>query len=451
MVELPAPRVALWRSAAFRLAALQAVIFAAILVSLFGVVWWSVGNYVEQRVHASAEDKLRVLTQMLENRPGNELEVDALELGTGEHFGLFDADGRHLDGEIREMPPHAGDVRVHILSRGPLPRLLHVVEQRVADGQRLFVGYDRSRADALLVQLRRAFLAAVVTGVTAALLAGFITARRYLRRVEQIATVAAQIAEGQIETRLPVSGRRDEIDQLSAALNSTWQRSEQLLEGMRQLSSDIAHELRTPLAHLRFRLEQSRASIEARNPARAVMDRSIADVDHVLSVFGALLRIAQIQSRQRRAGFGPVDLSQLVGGVVADYRPLFEDEGRSLAADIEPGIATVGDRPLLVQLLVNLIENVLRHTPKGVPLTVRLLRAEDAAKLIVEDAGPGIPATQHERVLQRFVRLEASRATQGTGLGLALVKAISDLHEARLRLDELNPGLRVTISLPLAR
>jgi signal transduction histidine kinase len=451
MTDSPAPRIALLRSAAFRLAGLQAVIFAAIVVSLFGVVWWSVGAYVEQRVRDTATDELRVLTHLLEGAQSDGLQMDALDVDQGEHYGLFDAGGRHLDGEIREAPARLGDVPVHILSEGPVPRLLHVVEERLADGRRLYVGFDRSRADALLVRLRRAFLAAGLTGVAAALLAGFVTARRYLRRVEQIAAVAAQIVDGQIETRLAVSNRHDEIDRLSAALNSTWQRSEQLLEGMRQLSTDIAHELRTPLAHLRFRLEQARASIDTRNPARAAMDRSIADVDHVLAVFGALLRIAQIQSRQRRAGFEKVDLSQLVGGVVADYRPLFEDEGRSLRADIQPGIGTVGDRPLLVQLLVNLIENVLRHTPPGVPLTVRLVRTADAARLSVEDAGPGIPSTQHERVLQRFVRLDVSRATLGTGLGLALVKAISDLHEAPLRLEELQPGLRITISLPLAR
>jgi len=451
MIHPPAPRIALLRSAAFRLAGLQAVIFAAIVISLFGVVWWSVGAYVEQRVHETATDELRVLTHLFNTTPVGGLQMDALDVGQGEHFGLFDADGRHLDGEIRERPAEVGDIPVHILSAGPVPRRLHVVEERLADGRGLYVGFDRSRADGLLLRLRRAFLAAVVTGVAAALLAGFVTARRYLRRVETIASVAGRIVEGEIENRLPVSSRRDEIDQLSAALNATWQRSEQLLEGMRQLSTDIAHELRTPLAHLRFRLEQARASIDARNPARGAMDRSIADVDHVLSVFGALLRIAQIQTRQRRAGFGTVDLSQLVGGVVADYRPLFEDEGRSLRVDIQPGIGMVGDRPLLVQLLVNLIENVLRHTPPGVPLTVRLVRAADAAKLSVEDAGPGIPSIQHEKVLQRFVRLDTSRGTLGSGLGLALVKAISDLHEAPLRLEELQPGLRVTISLPLAR
>ncbi len=160
------------------------------------------------------------------------------------------------------------------------------------------------------------------------------------------------------------------------------------------------------------------------------MDRSIADVDQVLTVFGALLRISQIQARQRRAGFEQVDLSQLASGVAADYRPLFEDEGRGLRTDIKPGIQMVGDRALLVQLLVNLIENVLRHTPAGVPLTLRLGTTADAIQLSVADVGPGIPYSQHERVWQRFVRLDASRSGPGTGLGLSLVKAISDLHEA---------------------
>lgn len=451
MVESAASRVALVRSAAFRLAGLQAVIFAAIMVALFGVVWWSVGTYVEQRVHATASDELRALSHLLETAPAGTLKMDSLDLDEGEHFGLFDAEGRHLDGEIKDLPARLGDLQIHILSAGPLPRLLHVVQERLTDGRMLVVGFDRRRHDAFLARLRHAFLTAGLTGLAAALLAGFVTARRYLKRVETIAAVAGQIVEGQIETRLPVSERRDEIDQLSAALNATWQRSEQLLEGMRQLSTDVAHELRTPLAHLRFRLEQSRATVDTRNPARAAMDRSIADVDHVLAVFGALLRIAQIQSRQRRAGFEPLDLSQLVGGVVADYRPLFEDEGRSLRTDLQTGISVVGDRPLLVQLLVNLIENVLRHTPAGVPLTVRLERTPDMALLSVEDAGPGIPVSQHERVLQRFVRLDVSRFVLGTGLGLALVKAVSDLHEAPLRLEELQPGLRVTISFPLAR
>lgn len=447
----PSPhRSVVLRSAAFRLAGLQAAIFALIVVALFGVTWWSVGAYVEQRVHAIATGGLRKMTQALNAQP-SPTAIDAREtLDDDQYFGVFDADGRYLQGVIDVLPAGELDLRKQVPGAGTQPHLLHVVTGRLADGRQLVVGHDRVHADALLARLRHAFLMAGLTGVTAALAAGFLTARRYLRRVEQIAAVAAQIDDGRLDTRLAISGSHDEIDRLSAALNATWQRTESLLESMRQLSTDMAHELRTPLAHLHFRLEQARASIDARNPARGAMDRSIADVDHVLSVFGALLRITQIQARQRRAGFEALDLSQLASGVVADYRPLFEDEGRRLQTDIQSGVGAVGDRPLLVQLLANLIENVLRHTPTGTSLTIRLARNARTTQLSVEDTGPGIPPSQHERVLQRFVRLDASRTTPGAGLGLALVKAISDLHEAPLRLEDMRPGLRVTISFPLA-
>ncbi len=151
------------------------------------------------------------------------------------------------------------------------------------------------------------------------------------------------------------------------------------------------------------------------------------------------------KSRQRQAGFDTLDLSQLAAAVVADYRPLVEDENRPLRTDIQSGVEIIGDRTLLEQLLVNLIENALRHTPRGTALTVRLVRVADLAQLSVTDAGPGIPENQREKVLQRLVRLDAARATPGAGLGLALVKAIADLHEAPLLLDDARPGLCVTI------
>ncbi|MEJ0099502.1 MAG: HAMP domain-containing sensor histidine kinase [Pseudomonadota bacterium] len=451
MAGSPRLRNVLLRSGAFRLAALQAVLFALIVAALFGVTWLSVGAYVEQRVHSTATDELRVLTHVLNAVPAGSTAQETVDLDEGEHFGLFDVRGRYIDGEIKVRPLRLGDTSVHILSDGPVPRLLHVVEGRLNDGRRLFVGFDRRRADALLARLRHAFLTACLGGVAAALLAGFLTAQRYLRRVDHIAKVAAQIVDGQSDTRLAVSARDDEIDRLSAALNKTWRRNALVLESMRQLSTDIAHELRTPLAHLRFRLEKSRSAIDADNPALAAMDRSIADVDQVLTVFGALLRISQIQARQRRAGFEQFDLSQLAIGVAADYRPLFEDEGRSLRTDIKPDIGLVGDRALLVQLLVNLIENVLRHTPAGVPVTLRLTSTAEVIQLSVADVGPGIPYSQHERVLQRFVRLDTSRSGPGTGLGLSLVKAISDLHEASLQLDDMTPGLRVTVLFPVRK
>lgn len=443
----------LWRSGAFRLAAFQALIFAVLVATLFGVTWWSVKTYIEQRIHAAAVDELREVAEALATGTSGSPSGVRADPDGAEHVGIFDAAGHYLAGDFVVAPRSAGDLKAQLRGAGQdqtRARRLHIVQMRLRDGRMLVVGIDREAADELRERLGQAFVLACLIGVAAALAAGFLTSRRYLRRIEDISAAAGQIVDGRFDTRLPVGGRHDEIDRLSSALNATWQRIETLLEGMRQVSTDIAHELRTPLAHLRFRLEAARSSIPSDASAKAVMERSIEDVDHVLAVFGALLRIAQIQTRQRRAGFGPLDLSQLVEGVAADYRPLFEDEGRVLHADIAARVELVGDKTLLTQLLVNLIENALRHTQRGVPVTLRLARIDGGVELVVSDAGNGIPESHRERVLQRLVRLDNSRGTPGAGLGLALVKAIADLHEASLQLSDAGPGLTVTMTLQYA-
>ncbi|HXC58685.1 MAG TPA: HAMP domain-containing sensor histidine kinase [Steroidobacteraceae bacterium] len=450
MSEISASRVSLLRSAAFRLAVVQAAIFALIVSVLFFITWWSVGAYVEQRVHEIATDGLKKLTRILDASPGADHIEAERDLDENQHYGLFDANGRYLEGDIRIPVSGETNVRTPLGGRGAALVPLHVASGRIADGRRLVVGMDRRKADVLLGRFRRAFLTGGATGIAAALVVGFLTARRYLRRVEQIAAVAAQIDDGRLDTRLTVTDRRDEIDRLSAALNATWQRTESLVEGMRQLSTDVAHELRTPLAHLRFRLEKTRANLDAHSPARAVMDQSLNDVDRVLAVFRALLRISQIQSRQRRAGFETLDLSQLVSAVTADFGPLFEDEGRAVRLYVQNRIHIFGDRTLLEQLLVNLIENALRHTSQGTSVSVGLTQNGAVAELTVSDSGTGIPESQRERVLQRLVRLDTARTSPGMGLGLALVKAIADLHEATLELGDAQPGLCVTIRLPRA-
>lgn len=450
MTTQPFPRAVLWRSGAFRLAAFQAAILACLVTVLFGVTWWSVSNYIEAKLEASALDELREISDSLQAAGPSGAAGALSDVNGGEHAGLFDPTGTHLAGDIQVAPRSSGDLRVILSAEDQTQRAtrrLHVVESSLPDGRRLYVGVDRESADELRERLGQAFVLATLAGIVVALASGFLASRRYLRRIDEIAAAAAQIVDGQLATRLPEGRRKDEIDRLSAALNATWRRIESLLEGMRQVSTDIAHELRTPLAHLRFRLESARASTDADAASRAVMDRSIADVDHVLNVFGALLRIAQIQTRQRRAGFERLDLSQLVSGLVADYRPVFEDEGRVLGADIAPGIEVVGDRTLLIQLVVNLIENALRHTPRGVPVALRLDIVAGDARLVVKDAGPGIPESERERVLLRLVRLDSSRGSPGAGLGLALVKAIADLHQASLVLSDAGPGLVVTLVL----
>lgn len=449
-MDARAARSVLLRSAAFRLAVLQGILFAMIVVALFGVTWWSVGEYVEQRVRATAADKLRGALHLLDTTRPDAVDGDALDLDSGQYFGLFDPHGNYIAGEIPVLPAGESSVRMRLRTRLLGPRSVYVTQGMLLDGRHLAVGVDRVRADALMDRVRKAFMLAGLSGLLAALVAGFLTARKYLSRVELIAAAASRIVDGRLDTRLEVSRRDDEIDRLSAALNVTWQRNQALLEGMRQLSTDIAHELRTPLAHLRFRLEETCASIDAGNPVRPAVVRCIDDVDRVLAIFGGLLRIAQIQSRHRRAGFGVLDLSLLASGVVADYLPLFEDEGRVLRAQIDERVSIIGDATLLQQLLVNLIENALRHTPRTAVVTVQVRRTAETVELAVADNGPGIPDSHREWVLQRLARLEVARATFGTGLGLALVKAITDLHEVPLDLLDEQPGLRVRIRFPPA-
>lgn len=442
------PGVSLLRSASFRLALLQAAIFAVIVTALFGITTWTAGAFIERRVHEIATDGLGKITQVLNANPSAPAGVYARELDENQHYGLFDRSGNFLDGEITQPEARDRNIRTTLAGSGGQVVHLHVTSGRLADGRLVVAGMNRTNADMLLGRLRRAFFLGGAAGIAAALIAGFVTSRRYLRRVERIASIAGQIDDGRLDTRLPVTDRRDEIDLLSAALNANWQRTESLVEGMRQLSTDVAHELRTPLSHLRLRLERTRAELEPESPARGAVEKCLNDVDHVLAVFRALLRISQIQARQRRAGFETVDVSRIVRTVVGDFMPLFEDEGRVLHVDIQDGVLTTGDSTLLEQVLVNLIENALRHTPKGTPVTVRLRQTDESTEMSVSDAGAGIPESQRERVLQRLVRLDAARSSPGMGLGLALVKAIADLHEAALELADAQPGLRVTLRLP---
>jgi signal transduction histidine kinase len=448
MSRASSPRISLLRSASFRLALVQAAIFAVIVTALFGITTWTAGSYIEQRVQDISLDGLKKITRVLAANPDASREQYASDLDENQHYGIFDADGHFLEGEITRLASHGTDIHTRLAGRSGHVLPLHITAARLADGRQLVVGMDRSYADILLGRIRRAFLVGGAAGITAALLAGFITSRRYLRRVEQIAAIAGQIDDGRLDTRLPVTTRHDEIDRLSAALNATWQRTESLLEGMRQLSTDVAHELRTPLAHLRFRLEKTRAGLAPDSPAYAAVDQSLNDVDHVLAVFRALLRISQIQVRQRHAGFETINLSQIAATVAADFVPLFEDDGRALHLDIQPGVQLTGDPTLLEQLLVNLMENALRHTPKGTAVRVGLRQHNGIAQVTVSDEGPGIPENQRERVLQRLVRLDTGRSSPGMGLGLALVKAIADLHEASLELKDAQPGLQVAIRLP---
>jgi signal transduction histidine kinase len=215
------------------------------------------------------------------------------------------------------------------------------------------------------------------------------------------------------------------------------------MESLKRVSDDIAHDLRTPLSRLRHRLEATRAKLGP--GGERDIEQSISELDSILETFSALLRIAQIESGARRAAFSNVNLGRILSTVSEAYAAVAEDQSQKLEVRIERDFSIRGDRELLTQMLANLIENAIRHCPAGVQIGVSLGQDAGAPLLSITDTGPGIPESEHENVLRRFYRLETSRTTPGSGLGLALVKAVADLHGAAVELSDNRPGLRISI------
>jgi signal transduction histidine kinase len=293
----------------------------------------------------------------------------------------------------------------------------------------------------------------VVLGMLALSLAGGVLfARSALHRVERINRAVHAIMLGDLGRRVPVGRTDDELNRLAANINAMLDRIGELMESLRQVTNDIAHDLRTPLGRLRQRLDTARMR-ETDADSRQVLDDAVAQIGEILETFNALLRIAQIEAGARKASFASVDLSDVATTIAEAYDSVAEAEGRTLRADVAAGIQLDGDRDLLTQMLANLVENAIRHTPPGSHIELALHRAPGAVVISVADDGPGIPPEERVKVLDRFYRLEASRTTPGSGLGLALIKAIADLHDAALVLRDTTSGsdprgLTVEVRLP---
>jgi signal transduction histidine kinase len=262
-----------------------------------------------------------------------------------------------------------------------------------------------------------------------------------------VSETAGRIMHGDLAQRVAVSGTGDVFDQLAATLNAMLDQIERLMAGMRQVSDNIAHDLRTPLSRLRTRLEV--ALLEPPDSVRyaEVMRETIAEADALLGTFNALLSIAEAEAGARREALQELDLAAVVRSVAELYEPLAEENGAHLAVDAAEAVPVHGDRHLLAQAAANLVDNALKYAPGGeVRLTAE--RHGGEALLTVADRGPGIPADKRDSVFDRFVRLEASRSTPGKGLGLSLVRAVARLHGGAVRLEDNHPGLRAVLALP---
>ena len=452
------------RSTGFRTALLYAVLFGTSVLVVCGVVYWQTTRYMERQLHAVVDADLWSLTASTEQGSLMPLR-DAIRArlaaarGHAAWYLLQDPQGTVVAGNLpaRVLPP--GWVTLHA-PRGDAgtavrpTRKGHLVLGRglpLADGAFLFVGHDAHQ----LEEMRELLVGALGWGVgvtfVLAVVGGAIMGAGTLRRVDAINRVAGEIVRGDLSRRMPVRGTDNEFDLLAQHLNHMLERMQALMEGMRQVTNDIAHDLRTPLGRLRQRLEGVRRDATTVAEYQGAVDQALAETDQILATFAALLRIAQIESGHRRARFTDVDLVAVLETILDAYTPVAEESGHALHGHLGARVHVRGDRDLLVQLFANLVENALRHTPPGSQIAVTLAVAPDGPVAAVADNGPGIPAPARRKAPQRFYRVEGSRSTPGSGLGLSLVAAIAELHGAALELHDHAPGLRVTLTFPAER
>jgi len=296
--------------------------------------------------------------------------------------------------------------------------------------------------------LRNLFWALAVTLVLA-LAGGLVMSRSVLRRIETINRTSRSIMAGHLDQRMPITGSGDEYDQLSEQLNAMLDQISRLMDGMRQVTDNVAHDLRSPLSRLRSRLDVTLLSARSEQEYRAVIEQTITDVDELLMTFNALLNIAQTEAGTRRDDWEEVNMSILAQDAAELYQPLAEDQGLKFITRIEGNLKLPGNRHLLTQALGNLLDNAIKYTPKGGTVELGAAHVNTAIEVTVCDNGPGIAAPDRDRVLERFVRLEASRSTPGNGLGLSMVRAVAKLHNAQLELQDNQPGLRVVLRFPV--
>lgn len=452
----------LLQTASFRLAILYLMLFTISAVVLGTVVFWTTNAALQQQLRSrvqaeaaslSADYRVNGLARLL-------ADVDARGRGSAAlDYLVQDAEGRHLGGEISTQAGGLG--WLHLVARetddarqGERSESLQAFAVPLGNGIVLAVGDDTAHIAEAEEAVLRAFAWAVGLTLLLGGSGGVWLSHMFLRRVDAIGRTAEAIIGGDLSRRIQVKGTGDDLDRLAMTLNQMLDRIVGLMENLRQVSTDIAHDLRTPLSRLCQKLDAVRTGTRSIGEYEAAVDGAMIEAESLLGTFAALLRIAQVEAGAQRTAFGCLHLSALAESVADTFAPVAEDEGRSLSAEIIPGVTVSGDQELLTQMLVNLVENAIRHTSQGshirISLDVQVYGDKPASgpTLTVEDNGPGIPEAERGRVLRRFYRLEQSRTTPGSGLGLSLVSAIADLHDCTLVLADAQPGLRVSVRFP---
>ena len=444
------------RSSAFRLALGYIAVSITVLALFAAPLWYAWRQNVEEVRTELLREDVQSLSDIFHSQGPEVLAAVIAARVKSQHVAnsiiLFaDAKLSPLAGNLSRWPPEApATPGVHKLTitDGERPIRALLVRATLPGGYNLLVGRDNSRFRPLEGLFLYGLAGAVGILALAGVVGGLLIRRALLSEVHRIRQTTCAIVDGDFARRLPARGGSDELDLLAQTVNRMLDQIEQLVHGVRNVSNAIAHDLRTPLAELRARLEEMLVARPDAAATFAQIEAAVADVDRVIEIFNALLRLAEIDTGARRSGFVPVDLVALASDVAEFYEPVAELRGVNLAFESDGAPAVAGDPLLLAQAISNLIENALKYGVRDNTIAIAARRADGVVEIAVSDHGPGIPDGEKEKVTERFYRGDASRGTPGVGLGLSLVAAVARLHGGRLELTDNRPGLRAALILP---
>ncbi len=453
--RLSRPRL-LVHSAGVRFGMIYAGVFALSTIALAVFLWWSTAGLLDRQTEAAinadtqglreryADGGLLALEETIEQRVVVNVDDDALYL-------LTDPALHKLAGNLGGLPVGlmlAQGTYELAIERAGHRGMAEVQHYELPGGFHLLVGRDVE----VHAQMARLLTDALLWAAGVAMLLGTVGALavRGLFRITlaDVSATAAAISAGDLTRRVQVSGRGDEFDRLAETINDMLDRIARLMDGVRQVSNSIAHDLRTPIARARARLEDAATHAACESDLRAALERAESDLDGVVAIFNALLRIAEIEAGARRSAFADIELAPLLLDLADLYGAAAEERGLVLAADIPPSVPAYGDREMIQQAVANLLDNALKFSPDGgaVRLAAEVAPGQ-GPRITVADQGPGIPPADRARATERFYRGETARSTPGSGLGLALVQAVATLHGGGLRLEDNEPGLRAVLAL----
>lgn len=449
----------LLRSRVFRRTLAVVLLLAGVAAIVTGVVGWHANKIYTQSAERSIETDASELRSELLARGFDALAKLIAERSRSGGSGIYylaDANGKYLAGNLKRLPDWSETFGrgLFTYTSGGIRRTGAGLLIEIDGEPRLVVGRDVEDQRALLLAVYRTIGFGTALLLVIGIAGSVMIASLIQARIEDMSRASAHIMAGNLSGRIPVDGSEDELDRLAVQLNDMLARIEQLMIGLREVSDNIAHDLKTPLNRLRNRAEAALGDSRGAQAWRSGLEKVIDEADELIKTFNALLLIARLEAGSTADARERVDLSQLVADVAELYEPVVEEAGFQLRAGIEQAVFVEGNRQLLGQTLTNLIDNALKYaagTAAIREIDISVAQVGDVARLTVADRGPGIAAEDRDRALKRFVRLEESRSQPGTGLGLSLVAAVARLHRGAVTLEDNAPGLKVVIDLPLAR